>query len=433
MKKKIIGFGIVLLFGFCGYAQETFKVMFYNLLNYPLENTLPNREDNLEFILGSYQPDLLLVCELNNETGANSVLSIAQNIISSDYESATFVSNTSDFEPPGADGLHGLFYYNKTKLSITDEVIVQTNIRDFNVYKILFNTVDKASNPIEAYIIVGHLKASDSPEDAQKRLLMVEELDDYLSTIPANSNVIFGGDLNLYRASEPAFQLLVDTSNNIPFVDPVNRVGEWSDTGSQFVDVFTQSTRTTFGLGGAAGGFDDRFDFLLSSTNLLNSSNNLRYVTNSYEAYGNNKETDCFNRAINSIDCAEGADSGNPDNNTGYTFNLREALHNFSDHLPVVMEVEIDDQLLSTEVVNATEIKILEKNIVKYQLVLKLSSPLLRNKTFSIYNAIGQQIIAKRTNTNLQETIDVSSLSNGIYYLRFSDTNINPVKFIIAR
>ena len=82
MKKKLIGcFSLICLFWIEASAQETFKVMFYNLLNYPLEDAVPNREDDLEFILSDYQPDLFLVCELNNVTGANNVLNITRSAI----------------------------------------------------------------------------------------------------------------------------------------------------------------------------------------------------------------------------------------------------------------------------------------------------------------------------------------------------------------
>ena len=61
MKKKIFGcFLLACMFWIDVSGQETFKVMFYNLLNYPLEDAVPNREDDLEFILSDYQPDLFL-------------------------------------------------------------------------------------------------------------------------------------------------------------------------------------------------------------------------------------------------------------------------------------------------------------------------------------------------------------------------------------
>ena len=82
MKKKLLVFLVAMLLAYPNVsAQETFKVMFYNLLNYPLEDAVPGREQDLAFILADYQPDLFLVCELNNITGANNVLNITRTAI----------------------------------------------------------------------------------------------------------------------------------------------------------------------------------------------------------------------------------------------------------------------------------------------------------------------------------------------------------------
>jgi hypothetical protein len=61
MKKKILGF---LTLSFCVIlnvsAEETVKVLFYDLGNDSLETAVPNREDDLEFIRSDEQPDLFL-------------------------------------------------------------------------------------------------------------------------------------------------------------------------------------------------------------------------------------------------------------------------------------------------------------------------------------------------------------------------------------
>ena len=293
MKKKLIGcFALMILFWIEVSAQETFKVMFYNLLNYPIEDAVPNREDDLEFILSDYQPDLFLVCELNNITGANNVLNITRSAISSSYEMATYVPNTSDDTTGDQNDLQNQLYYDNTKFILEEELVVPTDLRDFNIYKLKVNTVDQATNPIELYVIVCHLKASNGTQNQLRRFNMVVELNDYLSTLPSNTNVLLGGDLNLYAASEPAFQLLLQDTNNITFADPVNRVGSWSNNPN-FVDVFTQSTRTQSGLGGSSGGFDDRFDFILTSENMLGSTN-INYKSGSYQVYGNNGLSACY-------------------------------------------------------------------------------------------------------------------------------------------
>ena len=46
--------------------------------------------------------------------------------------------------------------------------------------------------------------------------------------------------------------------------DPIDRIGNWHNNSS-FSDVHTQSPRTAQFGGGASGGMDDRFDFILFS------------------------------------------------------------------------------------------------------------------------------------------------------------------------
>ncbi|WP_282043440.1 T9SS type A sorting domain-containing protein [Winogradskyella flava] len=422
MKKKIIGFfAISLLTILSVSAQETLKVMFYNLLNYPLEDAVPNREVDLEFILADYQPDLFLVCELNNVTGANNVLNITRTAISSNYEMATYVSNTSDDTSGDPNDLQNLLYYDSTKFILEDEIIVPTNLRDFNIYKLQLNTIDQAINPIEIYVVVCHLKASSGTLNAQRRFEMVLELDAYLNTLPSNTKVLLGGDLNIYTASESAFQQLLQDTNNITFADPAGRVGSWNNNPN-FVDVFTQSTRTQSGLGGASGGFDDRFDFILTSENILNTGN-ITYVPDSYQVYGNNGLSACYNQAINSSACAIPGSK--------FTFPIRDALHNFSDHLPVTLTLETDATLLNIDDIVAREGFSLEKTMNTSSLSIVVNSPRFYNESVSIYNILGKHIKDFQTNSNNKQQVDISELQNGMYFLVLKNFDMQPLKFIV--
>ena len=403
-------------------AQETFKVMFYNLLNYPNETAVANREDDLEFILSDYQPDLFLVCELNNITGANTILNITKTTINPNFEMATYVSNTSDDSFGDQNYLQNLLYYDSTKFILEEEIIVPTELRDFNIYKLKLNTVDQDTDPIEVYIVVCHLKASSGTFNAQLRYEMIVELDDYLSTLPENTNVLLGGDLNIYTASESSFQELLDSSNHVTFVDPANRIGSWNNNPS-FVDVFTQSTRTQTGLGGSRGGFDDRFDFILTSKDMINTAN-ITYVPNSYQVYGNNGLSTCYNRAINSSDCAI---SGSQ-----FSFEIRDALHNFSDHLPVTLSLETNATLLGINDFKISNNFYLEKTIINYELVIYIKSNQLLKEVIFIYNSIGQKVKKLPTNSAEIQKFDVSDLPNGLYFLGIPNQNIKPLKFIIS-
>jgi len=423
MKKKRLGFLVVMLLTIINVsAQETFKVMFYNLLNYPLEDAVPNREDDLEFILSDYQPDLFLVCELNNSTGADNVLGITRTAINSNYEMATYVSNTSDDTTGDQNDLQNQLYYDSSKFILDEEIIVPTDLRDFNIYKLILNTVDQATNPVELYVVVCHLKASSGTVNALRRFDMAVELDNYLSTLPSDTNVLLGGDLNIYTGTEPAFQLLLQDTNNITFADPADRVGSWNNNPN-FVDVFTQSTRTQSGLGGSTGGFDDRFDFILTSQNMLSSAN-ITYVPDSYQVYGNNGLSACYNNAINSSACAvPGSD---------FSFEVRDALHNFSDHLPVTVSLQTNATLSNAEFNLSSNDVYLEKNIIHSQLVVYINSPEYLNQYFEIFNNLGQTVKMLSLNSDSKQTFEIGDLNNGIYYLKLSKSNNGTLKFVIS-
>ena len=402
------------------FAQETFKAMFYNLLNFPLQAPAASRLNELETILTDYQPDLFMVCELNNISGANMILNRMQQNINANYTMANFVLNTSDDNIGDQNDLQNIIYYDTTKFSLESQTEITSIYRDFNHYVLKLNTINQNSNPILLNVIVVHLKASSGTQNEDLRFQMAQDLTNYLDTISNSEYVLFGGDFNFYTFSENGFQEFLDTDNNITFIDPANRIGSWHNN-SNYVDVFTQSTRTTTSLGGAAGGFDDRFDFILTSENMQNNPE-LQFENGSYQVYGNNANTNCYNSAINSTDCA-GSD---------FSFTIRNALHNFSDHLPVTINITTNETLLSVPefVENKTTFKIVGTNIVQNQLKIKVKlKPTFANYV-GIYNSIGQLIETISIKENIELNVNTTSYSNGMYYVALNGVNVKPLKFI---
>ena len=390
--------------------------MFYNVLNYPLQ--LPaNRIQHLDVILNDYQPDLFMVCELNSEAGANDILQSLQNI-NPDFLRATFVFNTSDDAIGNQNELQQMVYYDSTKFILESEAVVTTVFRDFNHYRFKLNTTDQVSNPVYLDLFVTHLKSSSGSTNQNHRLTMVNDLVTYLSGFPSNSNVVLAGDLNLYTSSEPAFQELIDATNNITFEDPANRVGSWSNNTS-YLDVFTQSTRTTSSLGGASGGFDDRFDFILTSDN-MDTNPELSFVPNSYKAYGNNNNGSCYNSEINSANC-----SGPEYNQT-----IRDALYYMSDHLPVVLELQTNKTLNLQEQEIVKRIKIVGSNIIDNSLRLSIGDAFENVQSFTIYNVMGQELKEIKIDDRSFVDINVSYLPSGIYYIVANNLKMKALKFI---
>ncbi|MDG5491263.1 T9SS type A sorting domain-containing protein [Psychroserpens sp. SPM9] len=392
--------------------------MFYNLLNFPLENAVPNRLEKLQLVLDDYRPDLFMVCELNNENGANSILSVLQ-FLNSDYQSAAFQLNTSDDTAGNQNDLQQLLFYDSSKFILESQAIVTTIFRDFNHYTLKLNAVNQETNPVILDVIVCHLKASQGEDNQAFRLEMVEDLTSYLNTFDVDSNIILAGDFNVYTSNEPAFQKLIDTENVIKFEDPANRIGSWH-TNPDYIDVFTQSTRTASGFGGSTGGFDDRFDFIMTSTHMIDNPE-LFFIPDSYKVYGNNLNSNCFNNAINSNNCA----------GTDYTFEIRDALHDFSDHLPVILELQTNQSLSITEINNEQSVAILGPTIVNDQLQIQTKANLINNLTLHIFNNIGQLVKTVDVNNSLI-SLDASQFANGIYYITSSKFQFKPLKFIVA-
>lgn len=399
------------------FAQETFNMMFYNVLDYP--NLGPaSRIDNLDYILQDYQPDMFMICELNEEVGADNILARLQGI-KADFSRAVYVNNTSDDLSGDSNLLQNMVFYDSSKFILTQQDEITTIFRDFNYYRFLLNTVNQGSNPIFLNVFVCHLKAGSGTDDQADRLQMVNDLMSYLDSLPSDELVMLAGDLNLYTDNEAAYQELTDVTNNIYFTDPVNRVGTWH-TNLSFLDVFTQSTRTQAGMGGATGGFDDRFDFILTSPNLLTDPD-LSYVVDSYKAYGNNGNTNCYNQAINSSDCS------GPD----FDQVLRENLFMFSDHLPVTMQFSTNEALLGTQEFEIEEnFRILGSNIVNDQLNLEFGQRMNFAEKLVIYNTVGQRMLSADVANLNQISLDVSNWSKGVYYIQIYGNTQGSLKFI---
>jgi hypothetical protein len=412
MFKQIAMLSIALL-GFQATAQETIKTMFYNLLEYP--SALPGGRDIiLQNILDTYEPDVFMVCELESPEGANSILNVSLNDEAENYTAFPFINNTSS----GAD-LQNLLFYRTNMFTVETSEIITTNVRDINRYQLKLNTADGATDPVYLDFYVTHLKSSQGSSNEAQRLAMVTDFTNTLPALDPNSFVFFAGDLNLYDDEEPAYIELLDTTNAITLVDPIDTAGNWHNN-DVFQAVHTQSTReSSGGFGaGAGGGMDDRFDFILISENMLTNPV-MKYVPESYKSYGNNGN--CYNKDVRDGSC------------TGeFSQVLRNNIYSMSDHLPVVMQLETNKQIiLATEEFTTSEnLFQLDKTIVTEKLQITISQLTVAPATFTIFNTLGQKVLEVSSEDQTTVLIDVSFLSEGVYYLKTNLHNTQTIKFL---
>lgn len=294
-------------------AQDTNTVMFYNLLQYPEEK--PERISYLKTILDEISPEVFMVCELSNNAGSINILTQALNTNGeSRYQRASFWDD-GDF--------NNMMYYDQNKYKLIFQDTIASTPRFATVYSLLDNSTKGGDSIILNFIVV-HLKAG--RDDASARGTAAKKIRRYIDQEMDGENIFLAGDFNIYSPKEAAFQTFTN-SGVTRFNDPIDKIGEWSNSMT-FAEYHTQSTRVNNFGGGSSGGMDDRFDWILTTNDILKGENKVTYIENSYKAYGNDGSH--FNMAINS------------GTNSAVSGKMAEALHEMSDHLPVIMKVSIE-------------------------------------------------------------------------------------------
>jgi len=401
---------LFLLINAVAYGQDTLNVMFYNLYRFPVMPPA-NRQTILKDILDSYHPDIFMTCELVNESGADHILNVSLNHQQQRYLRAPFVFTQSDTTDP----LQQMVFYNKEKLTLVQQRTYKTTVRDINHYTFLLNTENIAGDSIFIDAFVTHLKSSEGPANRQLRLGMIDTFFNHVEDVPNGHYVLLGGDFNFYSAyNEPAYQKLIATNNPVTMVDPIHMPGKWSNNDS-FKAIHTQATRISsegFGTGGASGGMDDRFDYIMMSQN-LEQTGVLQYIQDSYKAYGNNGN--CFNNRIDAYDC-----------DGEYPLELRQNLYKMSDHVPIVMQLKTDRHFTSVpQLPVAAGIKFPNGNMVKDFLIIDVNKIRLAANDFAVYNSLGQKMLLKTERNGTFISIDFRNVKPGIYYLICAGKNVS--------
>lgn len=385
---------VVCLFGSnAGSAQDTLKVMYYNLLNFP--STSPERADTLKKIVQHVLPDVFLVNELDNQFGATLILSNAlnQNGINY-YQQALFVDG------PDTDNM---LFYNSDKLGLISQNEIETALRDINEYVLYYKAPDLGSTLDTAFFFMYscHLKAGSTDPNPDYRLAEAQVFKNYLSGKTGLKNVMFGGDFNFYGSSvssEPAHNWVLN-GGTFPLFDPINMTGEWH-ANSFYANIHTQSTRTTSFDGGATGGLDDRFDFIFVSNDLQTGANKAKYVENSYAAIGNDGAH--YNTSL-----------VNPASNGSVPDDVANALHEMSDHLPVYLEIQVggDVGIADNNFVNSFNF-----NSVSHELELFLKKN-AGKLMLTVYDISGKRILTETYSGSEQIKTSFPYLNSGIYII----------------
>ena len=418
--KKPVFFLLGLLLSFVGQAQDTITLLQYNLLNYgnytsyctSNNNNLNNKDGYIKTIVHYINPDIFTVNEMSESPSMHQrLLDNALNTgMTNFYQKANFIKVANSY-------LVNMLYYNANKLRLSSHVIAQSYIRDIDIYRLYYYSNDLGQgDTVFINCIVAHLKAGSGTNNSNKRKIMAQNLMNYIAAHYAE-NYLLMGDFNVYTDEEPAFvQFIYNSNTDIRFNDPINRMGPWNNN-SQFADVHTQSTHSSSSGCAASGGMDDRFDYILLSNDVKNATHKVAYLQGTYHAVG--QDGNHFNKSINA----------SPPN-TSVPADVLNALYNNSDHLPVTLKLKIEKTLGMNEWKNTAFSNIQFVNPVRNSLKITVKtlkdSPLIIQIISLTGNIISDNewMVTKGSNTL---EIPVSSLSKGLYILKFSDTKGNQV------
>lgn len=382
------------------FAQETLKIMSYNILNYP--DYASSRDTYFRDIMEEVSPDVLVVNEIKSQSAVNR---FAEDILGEKYSAGDFIQNGSHHY---YNQISNAIFYKDSLVEFISNTAIKISSsdgpRDLNKFKIVHNITE---DTLLIYSV--HLKASNNSDGREQRESTVEELRKKTNALPIGTNFLICGDFNLYYASEAAYQDLLDMGSSGYVLDPISSEGYWHNN-SDYKSIHTQSPRTTQFQGGSHGGMDDRFDFILISQ-AVKDQGGITYLEDSYKVYGNDGFH--FNDAIN--------------DNVNYAVSrkIADALHNASDHLPVIAEFEFDG---TTDVdennLMLTEYRLQQNypNPFNPSTTINFSVPEAQNVKLELFDILGNKVdeifSGKVSAGNKSIEYNAGNLSSGVYVYR---------------
>ncbi len=401
-------------------SMDTLRVMTYNLLNYRnntitgcsnTNNNPTTKEGGLNTIISHVLPDILVCNEIGTSDPAAS-FRISQNALNQNgrnyYQFTTMQKGQRQIINGSSTG--NMIYWDSRKLELYDNDFIEFDpfnralVRVIDHYTLYYKDPNLSvhADTTFLHIFIAHLKAGNTTSDQNERDWATNAVMAYLDSNNIDGNILLGGDLNLYRSNENAYQNMLNYSlSSLRFYDPINVPGSWTNN-SPYAIVHTQSTRTTGGCG-ATGGLDDRFDFILASDEIMNGTDSVQYISGSYEAVGQDGQH--FNAAVSS-----------GTNNSAPTAVI-QALEAVSDHLPVIMDLEIRlPATTSIKKVKQHSNYIFNNPIEDFLSVSFKDDKQVR--TVQLIDMSGRILLEKQAENKGRIKLDCSDFKRGVYFLK---------------
>ncbi len=314
MKKLFIFLSVSIILNSYAFGQDTVKISTYNLLRY---GSGTDRNSDFRKIINYIDADLYITQELTSNAGVSNFLNNVLNFESDNFLSAKFYDNTD---------IDQALFFNKNIFEIVSTSQITGDPRNIIVYRLRHISTGKSF-----FVFNLHLKASSGSSNEQRRLQQIIELKNFTQQMNEDHFYVVAGDFNIYSTNEPAYQKFFESTSTGfgKFNDLVKVEGKFNNP--EFAEYHTQSPRTSQFGGGATGGMDDRFDYILFSDSLIE-SNKTFVIDQSYKVIGN--DGNHYDMAINIA----------PNNSVSQ--DLADALHDASDHLPVSVDIVFSNEVV---------------------------------------------------------------------------------------
>jgi hypothetical protein len=240
-----------------GFAQESIRIMAYNMYNY----SVSTRDAYFISVLEPIKPDIIVGIEIktSGDWPANFRDNVLNQIGNGTYNMGTLIGGGSN---------NNAIYYKPDKFTF----VSATNVAGTNGNPRTYKFILIHNSTTEQIIIFGvHMPSGSDAE----RVIHASAVRTITDAYASGEYFIAVGDYNFVDATEDSFNDLVDNASSGYFIDPEGYDGTSSWSGNTLL--FTSNIRNSF---------NRRKDMILNSQSVVNSGG-IEYVPNSFTIQGN--------------------------------------------------------------------------------------------------------------------------------------------------
>ncbi len=426
-------------------AADTLRVMTYNALGYGdhCQGANGTLHAYLKTIVQHAQPDILSLIKIASITTSpqdmygvsplgfgDSILNGAMNAAFPGRYAYAPLTNVA------ANTTGVLLFYNQQKLGFASIKTLVVNVEDFNLYKLYYKDPLLATthDTTFLYVLLNHTESGNSSTNRDQQVAQVmTALKAEFHHLP---NLISMGDFNFHASTEAGYQsLIADADTGFRFSDPpynpdaaLAYPSDYDSNPGAFAPYLTTSTRKSSSVPnrcGTSGGGKGWYDHIFISPWIRNNANYVRYIPGSYKTIGNDGHRTGVSINDNSTFVNNAAPSA-----------VINALFNFSNKYPVMMQVEVAPNTAGISLpdpeINATAVSDAkpadgEEGIVAFQPVaewLKIRFPqsmLGETLQVAVFDLLGRRLLLNTVPVNTQMLeLPVGHLPSGAFVLCIS-------------